>query len=64
MAAEQCVPLSEKRVVVLPTTTVPEGISAMLAFDPDASEEDNTRAMTDAAGMVRTSSVTYAARDS
>ena len=64
MAAEQCVPLSEKRVVVLPTATVPEGISAMLAFDPDASEEDNTRAMTDAAGMVRTSSVTYAARDS
>ena len=65
MAAEQCVPLCEdKKVVVLPTKTVPQGISAMLCADPDASEEDNTAAMTDGFSRVRTSEVTYAARDS
>ncbi len=46
MAAEQTIPLCEdKKVVVLPTKTVPQGISAMLCADPDASEEDNTAAM-------------------
>ena len=65
MAAQQCVPLCEdKKVVVLQTKTVPQGISAMLAADPEASEEDNTSAMTEAFGRVRTSEVTYAARDS
>ena len=65
MAAQQCVPLCEdKKVVVLQTKTVPQGISAMLAADPEASEEDNTSAMTEAYGRVRTSEVTYAARDS
>ena len=65
MAAEQCIPLCEdKKVVVLPTKTVPQGISAMLAVDPDASEEDNTSAMTEAFSKVRTSEITYAARDS
>lgn len=65
MAAQQCVSLVEgKRVVVLPTKTVPQGISALLSFDPDASEEDNAAAMTEALGRVATSEVTYAARDS
>ena len=65
MAAEQCVPLCEdKKVVVLPTKTVPQGISAMLSADPDASEEDNTAAMTEAFARVRTDEITYAARDS
>ena len=65
MAAEQCVRLCEdKKVVILPTKTVPQGIAAMLAVDPDASEEDNTAAMTEAFGKVRTSEITYAARDS
>ena len=65
MAAQQCVPLCEdKKVVVLQTKTVPQGISAMLAADPDASEEDNTSAMTEAFSRVRTSEITYAARDS
>ena len=65
MAAEQCIPLCEdKKVVVLPTKTVPQGISAMLAADPDAEEADNTSAMTEAFGKVRTSEITYAARDS
>ena len=65
MAAEQTIPLCEdKKVVVLPTKTVPQGISAMLAADPDASEEDNTAAMLDGFSSVRTSEITYAARDS
>ena len=65
MAAQQCVPLAEgKQVVVLPTKTVPQGISAMLAFDPEADVETNVAAMTEAFGHVRTSEVTYAARDS
>lgn len=65
MAAQQCVSLVEgKKVIVLPSKTVPQGISAMLAFDPDASEEDNTAAMTEALGRVSTSEITYAARNS
>ncbi|MCI8423749.1 MAG: DAK2 domain-containing protein [Lawsonibacter sp.] len=65
MAAQQCIPLcTDKRVVVLPTKTVPQGISAMLAVDPEAEEADNTQAMTEAFGRVRTCEVTYAARDS
>ncbi len=65
MAAEQCVPLCEdKKVIVLPTKTVPQGISAMLSADPEASEEENTQAMTAAFANVHTSEVTYAARDS
>lgn len=65
MAAQQCVPLSEeKRVIVLPTATIPQGISAMLALDPDASEEENTESMTNAIGNVKTAEITYAARDS
>lgn len=65
MAAEQCVPLAEgKKVIVLPTKTVPQGISALLVMDPDASEEDNLTAMTEALDRVATSEITYAARDS
>ena len=65
MAAEQCVRLVEgKQVVVLPSKTVPQGISAMLAFDPDCSVEENTQAMSEALRRVSTSEVTYAARDS
>ncbi len=65
MAAEQCVPLAEgKKVVVLPTKTVPQGIAALLNFDPDASEEDNNAAMTEALQNVHTSQITYAARNS
>ena len=65
MAAEQCVPLCEdKKVVVLPTKTVPQGISAMMVADPDASVEDNTANMSEAFANVRTSEITYAARNS
>ena len=65
MAAQQCVALcQDKKVVVLSTKTVPQGIAAMLAADPDATEEENTQSMTEAFSKVRTSEVTYAARDS
>ena len=65
MAAQQCIGLAEgKQVVVLPTKTVPQGISALLMADPEASEADNTAAMNEALGRVRTSEITYAARDS
>ena len=65
MAAEQCIPLCEdKKVVVLPTKTVPQGISAMLVADPDAEEADITAAMIEAFSHVRTDEITYAARDS
>ena len=65
MAAEQCIKLAEgKQVVVLPSRTVPQGISAMLMLDPEGEEADNTAAMTEAIKNVKTSEVTYAARNS
>ena len=64
MAAQQTVELTEKQVVVLETKTMPQGISAMLAFDPDAELETNVEAMSAAAANVSTGSITYAARDS
>ena len=65
MAAEQCISLVEgKQVIVLPSRTVPQGISAMLCWDPDASVEENTQSMTQALSGVHTSEVTYAARNS
>ena len=65
MAAQQCVDLVEdKQVVVLQAKTVPQGISAMIAVDPDQEPEDNTAAMEEAMGLVTTMEVTYAARDS
>ena len=64
MAAEQCIPLTEKRVVVINTRTVPEGIAAMLTFTPDGEEETIVAAMKEAKSAVHTAMVTYAARDS
>ena len=65
MAAQQCVGLIEGRnVVVVPTRTVPQGVAAMLALEPDADPETNRAAMSAAMGKVRTSEITYAARDS
>ena len=64
LAAEQAVPLADRRVCVLPTRSVPQGIAAMLAFDADAGVEDNLVAMQRAAENVTTGSVTFAARDS
>ena len=64
MAAEQCVGLTEKKVIVMPSRTVPQGISALLNFDPNVSEESLVGAMGEAMGNVHTAMVTYAARDS
>ena len=65
MAAQQCVDLVEdKKVVVLQSKTVAQGISAMIAVDPDGEEAANTEAMEEAMGMVTTMEITYAARDS
>ncbi len=64
MAAEQCVSLTEKKVIVMPSRTVPQGISALMNFDPNESEESLVGAMGDAMGNVHTAMVTYAARDS
>ena len=64
MAAEQAQKIADRRVVVLPTRTVPQGITAMLTFDPDAAVDANTIAMMQAAEKIGTGLVTYAARDS
>ncbi|MBQ8974299.1 MAG: DAK2 domain-containing protein, partial [Oscillospiraceae bacterium] len=64
MAAQQCVGLTPKQVVVIPTATIPQGISAMLSFEPENDEPENTSAMKTAAENVHTVLVTYAARDS
>ena len=64
MAAEQAVSLSDKKVCVLQTRTIPQGISAMLAFDPESDYNDNRINMTKAFEKVSTGQVTFAARDS
>lgn len=65
MAAEQSVNLvDDRKVIVLPTKTLPQGISAMLAFDPELTPEENHLAMMEAAGKVKTGQITFAARDS
>jgi len=64
MAAEQAVPLATRRVIVLQTRTIPQGLSAMLAFDPESDYEQNAIAMREAYDNVGTGQITYAARDS
>ncbi len=63
LAAQQAAELTERNVIVLPTKSVPMGISAALAFNPEADAEENTAAMLEAADMVHTASITYAVRD-
>lgn len=65
MAAEQAIAMCpERKVIVLPTRTIPQGMSAMLAYDPDSDDETNTTVMMEAASNVSTGQVTFAARDS
>ena len=64
MAAEQVDELTPKHVVVIPSKTVPQGITAMLSFNPDGTEEENTAALTEALDTVDTMQITYAARNS
>ena len=63
LAAQQARALTDRHVIVLPTKSVPMGISAALAFDPTVSVEENEAAMTEAAETVHTASITYAVRD-
>ena len=65
MAAQQVIPLvTDREVVVLPTKTIPQGITAMLAFDPDLKPSANKQLMIDASEYVSTGQVTFAARNS
>ncbi len=64
MAAEQAVPLSTRKVIVIHSRTIPQGIAAMLAFDGEAKDEDNAIAMAEACERIATGSITFAARDS
>ena len=64
LAAQQAQKLSNKHVYVVPTTTIPQGIAALLAFNPDASLEANGEDMSAVIGEIKTGEVTYAVRDS
>ena len=64
MAAEQTVKLADRNVIVLQTRSIPQGITAMLTFDPDADVNANSVAMTEAFDRVGTGMVTFAVRDS
>lgn len=64
MAAEQAIPISTRKVIVLHTRTIPQGITAMLNFDDSADDEANAIAMQKAAEKIATGQVTFAARDS
>ena len=64
MAAQQVDALTPKKVIVIESKTVPQGITAMLSFNPEGTEEENVEAMTEALDTVDTMQITYAARDS
>ncbi len=64
MSAEQSVSLADRQVIVLQTKTIPQGLSAMLAFDAEQDADQNFLAMSRAAGRVATGQITFAARDS
>ena len=64
MAAQQVDALTPKKVVVIESKTVPQGVTAMLNFNPDGTEEENVEAMTEALATVDTMQITYAARNS
>ena len=64
MAAQQVDALTPKKVIVIPSKTVPQGITAMLSFNPDGEIAENEEAMTEALATVDTMQITYAARNS
>ena len=64
MAAEQVDALTPKKVIVIPSKTVPQGVTAMLNFNPEGTEEENVEALTEALATVDTMQITYAARNS
>ena len=64
MAAQQVEGLTPKNVVVIPSKTVPQGVTAMLSYNPEGEVAENTGAMTEALSTVDTMQITYAARNS
>ncbi len=64
MAAQQVDALTPKNVIVIPSKTIPQGVTAMLSFNPEGTDEENIDAMTEALGTVDTMQITYAARNS
>lgn len=64
LAAEQAKEMTAKNVVVIPTTTIVQGISCLLAFNPEATSEENADVMTESISVVKSGSITFAARDS
>ena len=64
MAAEQVNALTPKNVIVIPSKTIPQGVTAMLNFNPDGEVEENVEAMTESLATVDTMQITYAARNS
>ncbi|SDJ73171.1 DAK2 domain-containing protein [Sediminibacillus albus] len=63
MAADQAAELAEENVAVVPTKTIPQGMSALLAFHPDADLDENKQSMLEASKQVKTGQITYAVRD-
>lgn len=63
MAAKQADDFTKKNIIIIPTKSVPEGISACLAFNPEGSVEENVESMNESIEHVKTGSVTYAVRD-
>ncbi len=63
MAANQARDITDKKVTVIPTKTIPQGIAAILAFNPEEDAEENAKAMTKVIKEVKTGQVTYAVRD-
>ena len=64
LSASQAQQISDKKIHVIPSKSIPQGIAAMLAFNPDVDAETNVQRMTDALSSVKTGQVTYAVRDS
>ena len=64
MAAQQCIPLTDKKVIVMPTKTVPQGVAALLNLNIDEPETQIVSDMNEAISRVHTAMITYAARDS
>ncbi|WP_338836214.1 DAK2 domain-containing protein [Clostridium perfringens] len=63
MAANQAAEISDKDIRVIPTKTIPQGITCITMFNPEADVEENTEELKEAMEMVKTTSVTYAVRD-
>lgn len=64
LAADQAVKIVDKKAIIIPTTTVPQGIASIIAFNPETTTEDNQKRMTDAIETVKSGSVTFSVRDS